>query len=81
MNLEAHEIVIAAITAIAPTVAAGAALVVAIRTKAKVLEVHHATNSMQTALVAATEKLARLEGFAAGVASVTKKPTQSQDAT
>ena len=81
MNLEAHEVAIAALTAIAPTVAAVAALVASIKTKAKVSEVHHATNSMKDALVASTDKLARLEGFAASVASVQEKPTQSQDAT
>jgi len=79
---ELHEVLIAAAGALAPTIAAGAAWYVALRTKYKVEQVHHATNSMKDALMVATAKLAHIEGFAAGVASVNlDKPTQSQDAT
>ena len=82
MNIEAHEMLIALITAVPPTIVATGALVVALRTKTKVSEVHANTNSMKDALVEATRELAMLKGFAAGVASMnTSKPTQSQDAT
>lgn len=81
VDSEMHEVLIALAGGVAPTIAAVAALVVSVRTKGKVEEVRHASNSMKDALVAATDKLARLEGFAAGVASTQLKPTQSQDLT
>jgi hypothetical protein len=77
---EIHEVLIALVGAVPPSILAGAAWYVALTTKRKVAQVHVATNSMKDALVAATDKLARMEGFAAGVAS-TNKPTQSQDLT
>jgi hypothetical protein len=80
VNSEVHEVLIAAVAAVPATVASLITLVVALRTKERVHEVHQNTNSMKDALVAATEKLARLEGFAAGVASMTK-PQQSDDLT
>ena len=78
MNIEWHEIIVAFLGAVPATAMAGAAWYVALNKK--VDAIHRSTNSMKDALVAATDKLARLEGFAAGVASM-EKTTQSQDAT
>jgi len=77
---EFHEIIISILGSVAPTIAACAAWYVALHTKRKVEEIHKQTNSMTSLLVETTAKLSRLEGFNAGVASMSK-PTQSQDAT
>lgn len=57
-------VIVALITAVPPTIASVAALIVSIMNGRKVEAVHKATNSMKDALVAA----AKLEGHAAGVA-------------
>ena len=80
MDIETHEVIIAAIAGLPPTVASLVSLFVALRTKEKVQEVHHSTNSMKDSLVEATRELATLKGFAAGVQSMTK-PNQSDDLT
>jgi type III secretory pathway component EscS len=62
------QVLLAIITAIPPTVAAVAGLIIGIVNRGKIKEIHIATNSMKDALVAATRSEALMEGHAAGVA-------------
>jgi hypothetical protein len=64
---DTHEIIIAAIVAIPPTIASAAALIVSMRHGQKIDAIHMATNSMKDALVASTRLQALAEGLAAGI--------------
>ena len=55
-------LILALIVAIGPTLASVAALIVALKTKTKVEEVHVATNSMKDALVAAARSNGHIQG-------------------
>jgi len=77
--MEWHEIIVATITAVPPTIVASMAWRNSKKNTAKVDMLHATTNSRLDALIESTRALASLQGFAAGVES--QKKQQSQDMT